>query len=559
MAERRVAVTIKGGVSLGAYEAGVLTQTLRLIDFNNRQPGAISWYIDALAGASAGSVTAALVAIALLNGKTDNLATVWVNALSLDGLKPLSNQAGSDYNLLDAARLDQLANRYVVMPPSASRHPALRPGNARLDLRFCVSRLDPKTTGVQTLDGNQLTIEEFADSASFLIRIGADDPISVSTTGVASHGYNNLDPALSGQAAIATFVQAAIASGTFPFAFAPRDLRFWDAVKHWGDDFCIDGGLFDNDPVGNTISLAHQIDWYSDVTAGLNDTDRRFLIVHTEPFKPDQPITPSNPDLLGLFDPLTFAKRVAGEFLSESQTSGVRGILEVNTRFQQRDSFLKMLAQQLSFGANLAIADDLIGQLADWRKIKPEQVQELQKWLIPDLKDTNPEVYKIVELLPDDQTRERFTNVALAFDLMLDVADKVSLTPILVVPDNPLAGNPLYGFAGFLVPALRQRDFQQGMYDAWRKWSKIAASDGFIMPGDNDPACPAPKLPADVATVMAQNQATYQKGVQDFFARVDSVIQAFTASATQGATLGWLERALLNPILEYLVHHALSQ
>ncbi len=557
MAERRVAVTIKGGVSLGAYEAGVLTQTLRLIDFNNRQPGATFWYIDALAGASAGSVTAALVAIALVNGKIDNLGEVWVNALSLDGLRPISNQFGSDYNLLDAARLDQLADRYVVMPQSASRHPALRPGSARVDLRFCVSRLDPKTTGVQTLDGTQLMVQEYADSATFTIQIGANDSISVSSSGVASRGYSSLDAAVSGQAAIAAFVQAAMASGTFPFAFAPRDLRFWDAVNHWGDDYCIDGGLFDNDPVGNSISLAHQIDWYSDVTAGFNDADRRFLIVHTEPFKPAQPMTPSNPDLLGLFDPLTFAKRVGGEFLSESQTSGVRGIVEVNSRFQQRDSFLKMLATQLRFGANLAIGDDLVGQLADWRGIKPEQVEELQKWLIPDLKDTNPEVYAIVEQLPNDQIRERFTNVALAFDLMLDVADKVALTPILVVPDNPLAGNPLYGFAGFLVPALRQRDFQQGMYDAWQRWSKIAGTDAFIMPA-GDPAYPMPELPPDAATVMAQNQTTYQNGLDDFFTRVDSVIRAFIASATQGAALGGLERALLNPILDYLAHHALS-
>lgn len=269
MAERRIAVTIKGGVSLGAYEAGVLTQTLRLIDFNNRQPKATFWYIDALGGASAGSVTAALVAIALLSGKIDNLAEVWINALSLDSLEPAPGQPGSDYTLLDAARLDQLANRYVMFPPAASRHPALRPGNARLDLGFCLSRMDPKTTGVQTLDGNTLTIQEFADTATFLIGIGADNSIDISTTGVATRGYNYLDATLSGQAAIATLVQGAIASGTFPYAFAPRDLRFWDAVRHWYDDYCIDGGLFDNDPVGKTIDLAHQIDWYSDVAAGL--------------------------------------------------------------------------------------------------------------------------------------------------------------------------------------------------------------------------------------------------------------------------------------------------
>jgi hypothetical protein len=39
MAERRLAIAIKGGVSLGAYEAGVIAETLYLLDYNNRRNG----------------------------------------------------------------------------------------------------------------------------------------------------------------------------------------------------------------------------------------------------------------------------------------------------------------------------------------------------------------------------------------------------------------------------------------------------------------------------------------------------------------------------------------
>jgi predicted acylesterase/phospholipase RssA len=84
--ERRLAISIKGGVSLGAYEAGALTETLRLIEFNNAQPGSTKWYIDALTGASAGSITAGLVALSLINSQHNSLEKVWLQALSLQAL-----------------------------------------------------------------------------------------------------------------------------------------------------------------------------------------------------------------------------------------------------------------------------------------------------------------------------------------------------------------------------------------------------------------------------------------------------------------------------------------
>ena len=47
--------------------------------------------------------------------------------------------------------------------------------------------------------------------------------------------------------------QAAIASGSFPLAFAPRDLRRWDGAA-WADHYFQDGGTYDNDPIGQTIN-----------------------------------------------------------------------------------------------------------------------------------------------------------------------------------------------------------------------------------------------------------------------------------------------------------------
>jgi hypothetical protein len=121
-------------VSLGAYEAGALTETLRLLEFNNAQPGCTKWYIDALTGASAGSITAALVALALINSGSNYLKTVWMEAISLAALSPSENShnPSDGYYLLAASKLDELAARYVQFPVSVSRHPALRSGDAEL-------------------------------------------------------------------------------------------------------------------------------------------------------------------------------------------------------------------------------------------------------------------------------------------------------------------------------------------------------------------------------------------------------------------------------------------
>jgi hypothetical protein len=57
----------QGGVSLGAYEAGALNQTLALIGRNNAIEGSTKWYVDVIT-ASAGSMTAVSSAVALIAG-----------------------------------------------------------------------------------------------------------------------------------------------------------------------------------------------------------------------------------------------------------------------------------------------------------------------------------------------------------------------------------------------------------------------------------------------------------------------------------------------------------
>jgi hypothetical protein len=527
--ERRLAISIKGGVSLGAYKAGALT------------------------GASAGSITTALVTMTLINNRNSNLQDVWRNVLSLETLSPTrgSRDPAVDYYLLDASKLDDLAANYFPFQTNVLRHSAIRPGDAELRLRFTLSRVNPLVTAVSTRNGDTLNIEEHAATASFSINFSSDDALTMNTSGVAAAGYSNPNRSLMGRDAWTALQQAAIASGSFPLAFAPRVLRTWNDQHLWGDTFFIDGGLFDNDPVRGAINLAHDIDWYSTSAASYDDSDRRFMVVHAEPYDRAQ-------SLSALPDPYTWLTRIVKSLLTETKTSGLSGIPAVNDKFKERGNFLQALANQFSHGDQLSIPPGVLEQLAKWRGIDVERhLPVLQGALVPDLQFTDPDTYIVVKGFAE-QVNESFTDIALAMDFALNVADKVRLSPILIEPKQDLSGNPLFGFAGFLVKEFRVRDFEQGRYDAWQTWNGIAQSQSgeFMMPRADDSKYPPPIVPEDPRSMLAANRTTYDANSGEFYKRVSAVAENIL---TKGQSPGPIGNIAARSILNFIARKALER
>jgi predicted acylesterase/phospholipase RssA len=563
-AERRLAISIKGGVSLGAYEAGALFETLRLIQHNNSLPidKSAKWYIDVLSGASAGSITSAMVGLALIDQNSNYLYNIWVQQLSFATLLPPANSANpaDNYYLLDAARLDALANQYFSFPSRVDRHPALRGENAELRLRFTLSRVNPDVRIVQTVDSAPLTIDEYAQNASFIVKIDQTNKLSLQACGIAAANYTGPNGTVIGADAWTALQQAAIASGSFPLAFTPRGLRVWDSERRWLDVTFIDGGLFDNDPVGQAINLAHDIDW----SPGNNfdDNDRRYLIIHTAP-STSPVLLPNVPDSYALL------VNLIGSFLTESTTtSGLRGILIVDKEFARRSAFLETLARQAAIGPVSVLPPGLLSELAEWRGIAvPEQLNFLMSVLIPDLAQTDPELFAIVNAF-SAENKANFSALALAMDLALDLADKVKIDPILIAPKAPpgaapgvaiLAGEQLYGFGGFLVADFRNRDFEQGRFDAWQTWSGIARDPNeFTMPPAGDPRYPPPIVPEPASQVIAANEALYNQGRQAFFDRLDAVANSIARGATSGDLLGPVEQQIARVIIDVLARRVLN-
>ena len=100
---KRLAITIAGAVSLGSYEAGVLYEVLDAIHQHNTASGVTDdekILIDVMTGASAGAMTAAIVAQKMLYSADefrdpyDNpLYNVWVKRINLKGLLETGNAA----------------------------------------------------------------------------------------------------------------------------------------------------------------------------------------------------------------------------------------------------------------------------------------------------------------------------------------------------------------------------------------------------------------------------------------------------------------------------------
>src|SRR5579863_3583826 len=133
MPTKYLAITIAGAVSLGAYEAGATYEILDAIRQHNEHPDTIKSgdfiRVDVLTGASAGGMTAAIVAHGLLYQKdafvdangcsapyNNPLYNTWVKAISLTGLlnttdKPVS--AGGDpatLSLLSSSLIEKIAH-----------------------------------------------------------------------------------------------------------------------------------------------------------------------------------------------------------------------------------------------------------------------------------------------------------------------------------------------------------------------------------------------------------------------------------------------------------------
>ncbi|MFL5344517.1 MAG: patatin-like phospholipase family protein [Hyalangium sp.] len=301
-----IALTISGGVSLGAYEAGLTWGMVRFLRLSRAQPvlgPSFRPNLVGVTGASAGSINA-LLASALWCEAPESTADDSVDSnllrdtwlpVGLDDLLPEDASAYSqDDGLLSRKALERvLANlRAGVFSPTAPRR--FQPG-CSVPLGFSVTRLKPD---VRHIEGLPAMTQRFVVPLSLEVTPSARVrlryqplPSNGELTSSALMLGESADPEPPGHALDSDQVsQAVLASAAFPVAFSPRELCDCVAscpaeqrVQHGicpgpeadrpltgltcaarstpGQELTlcrrpyVDGGVFDNAPVGLAIEL----------------------------------------------------------------------------------------------------------------------------------------------------------------------------------------------------------------------------------------------------------------------------------------------------------------
>jgi Patatin-like phospholipase len=265
---KKLAITIAGAVSLGSYESGVAFELLDAINQHNQwadansQPGE-RIEIDVLTGASAGGMTAAIIAQRLLyDGPSmsqpyDNpLYNAWVSSVDIAGLLARGPKEDVTHSVLSSDFVIRISDTYLMgrysspqppLPPQP--HPAL-PSDRKLQLGLALSNLNGVDYYRSTLSGGQFIYTRHEDQLVRALDQASDDR----------------------EQAWDTIREAAVACGAFPAAFRVQDLirniveytSQWLDKAVWGGQpsttfTYTDGGVFQNEPLGMAKNLVEQI------------------------------------------------------------------------------------------------------------------------------------------------------------------------------------------------------------------------------------------------------------------------------------------------------------
>jgi predicted acylesterase/phospholipase RssA len=447
VAKLRLALTISGAVSLGAYEGGVLAALLSAIrPLCQGDDPAVR--LDAIGGASAGSITGLLAARCLTEGldPVRVMQEAWVRQDSMQHMLHGSQDAPLSPKVLRAMASDLL---------DASKMPNVD-GHQALPVRI--------TMVLACLRGLGYEIRSLTDAGSTVDATTFVDLVNATIT----HGQSLdafLDPA------DASLVDIALASGANALGFPPRVLdRTADEPRYDAagiDNFppskhlwYTDGGTVDNEPLGHTLDLVGKLD-----ADNAPDFRRLLVLIHPHPTGSAQGnawADPENP-------PTWLATLMRADHLQRTQS-----LYDDLRRVEKTNSHIAWLAQ----------VDDKLGSAL--AALDPAQ----QAPIVDALHDTISGIEANLGQLPahaaaaapagDIRTLLRSvlaqaTGVGEKRAVDLEVISPLILSAPKQIPvEDMLAGEVLFHFGGFFDEHLRISDFDLG-YSSTLEWLSASA------------------------------------------------------------------------------------
>ena len=538
----RIAVTLAGGVSLGAYQGGVAYELLWALS-HRTDPGQ-PIFVDVITGSSAGSMTGALMARALLLDRTstEDLYRAWVSGVSFDSL--IAGRPSS--SLLSDETIWRLARKLLEpVPIQLKPHPAVPP---EMRIAFTLSNLN----GINYALGYANIADRF-DTTVF------SDWVVFRTSGAVPPG---------GHAALwQRITRAAIASGAFPLAFPTvgvvrqlADYRGSEVYDPVGTrEFAyVDGGLFNNEPVGLAREMVEEIEQTNPQT--YND-ERLYILV--DPYVADTSgAAEFAHDSLG---PLAVLGRLVGVILGEASKRDWIRAQRVNTRLRWQDELLEALAEVVSRieparAQELTSHTDALVEGVATAKVKHAAAgvdpsdEALQTYLDENMIRLGPllsrdaPAYRVIEA--DSTKTQVLLNLAFLLENVAGLRKKTELKLHLIAPKRgSLAGDFLANFGGFFNQEWREHDWRRGRADAHDTIRRLAKEFPAL---DYEPDAPSSYVPSRDFSRVGEGDipleafAAMKNRIKE---NVSSLLGINRAPWLKRIGLGWLSNYVANKVV----------
>ena len=352
---KHLAITIAGAVSLGSYEAGALYELLEAIRQHNqqveREQEGQPIQVDVLTGASAGGMTATILAQKLLfDGPSfvdaagnsspwkNPLYETWVERITLVGLldtedRPIAE--GGDpalLSVLSSQLIESIAQEKLLADVQdgaivdRGAHAAIGP-EGEIRLGMALTNLTGINYGLPMLGGGAFQYTRFEDS---LRRKLTRSDRSVETWQQAA--------------------AAAVASGAFPVAFRTKDLTRDHAdyaaqqPLGWSEGArqfnYSDGGILQNQPLGMAKELMDDADGHQ------HSEERFYLFVSPNPMSDqvDATLNENNVNMVRVLG------RIGSVYMGQAMFQDWVEADAVNARVARLDAQARQLADSLASG-----------------------------------------------------------------------------------------------------------------------------------------------------------------------------------------------------------------
>ena len=437
---KKIALVLTGAVSLGSFEAGVAYEIIRHIQ-HQEEP---RLEIDVIVGTSAGALTGALVALALVFGlDPEILEKAWLSVRLEDLLKLNSH----DRSLLSSSKVESLIAGFL-RPPEQS----LPIYNKEKEVNLAVV--------VTNLDGVKYEIHRANDDGFSISAIGYEDALQFKITPQFSE-WDRLRIAVRASSAY----PVAFEHTTIPRSHGEfkRTARYNFSGQPERDFHYSDGGIVNNQPLNKAIEIVNELP-----TDNSDGGERVFLVI--------DPTPPMAESLIGSNYGILDVVNKAVWTIPRNQTLYKDLLLleKVNRRIRWKNSLVSALADAWNTDKltpeKIQVINALSQEIAGFKGqtmlgIEPAKYLKYERERIKNAYKT--EIQKAKD-------KDFFVKYCFLLEQVADLRNKQEISVEMIRPQDAqkeLAGVILGNFGGFLNSEFMRHDFDVGRTYA-RRWLK---------------------------------------------------------------------------------------